>query len=151
MRMLTLDELDRQLLAALRANGREPVASLARMLGVTRATVTSRLDRLVSSGTVIGFSVRVREELDPDSVRAIALIEVKGRSTAFVIDKLRGLSEIHSLHTTNGGWDLVAELRTNSLGSFDRLLGQIRSIDGVVNSETSLLLSSALLGEPEPR
>jgi DNA-binding Lrp family transcriptional regulator len=121
------------------------------MLGVTRATVTSRLDRLISSGTVIGFSVRVREELDPDSVRAIALIEVKGRSTAFVIDKLRGLSEIHSLHTTNGGWDLVAELRTNSLGSFDRLLGQIRSIDGVVNSETSLLLSSALLGEPEPR
>jgi DNA-binding Lrp family transcriptional regulator len=151
MRMLTLDELDRQLLAALRANGREPVASLARMLGVTRATVTSRLDRLISSGTVIGFSVRVREELDPDSVRAIALIEVKGRSTAFVIDKLRGLSEIHSLHTTNGGWDLVAELRTNSLGSFDRLLGQIRSIDGVVNSETSLLLSSALLGDPEPR
>jgi DNA-binding Lrp family transcriptional regulator len=149
--MLTLDELDRQLLAALRANGREPIASLARMLGVTRATVTSRLDRLMSSGTVIGFSVRVREELDPDSVRAIALIEVKGRSTSFVIDKLRGLSEIHSLHTTNGGWDLVAELRTNSLGSFDRLLGQIRSIDGVVNSETSLLLSSALLGEPEAK
>lgn len=149
--MITLDELDRELLAALRANGREPVASLARALGVTRATVTSRLDRLISSGTVIGFSVRVREELDPDSVRAIALIEVKGRSTSFVIDKLRGLSEIHSLHTTNGGWDLVAELRTNSLGSFDRLLGQIRSIDGVVNSETSLLLSSALLGDPEPR
>lgn len=149
--MLTLDELDRQLLAALRANGREPVASLARTLGVTRATVTSRLDRLMSSGTVIGFSVRVREELDPDSVRAIALIEVEGRSTAFVIDKLRGLSEIHSLHTTNGAWDLVAELRTNSLGSFDRLLGQIRSIDGVVNSETSLLLSSALLGEPGQR
>ncbi len=149
--MLTLDELDRQLLAALRANGREPVASLARTLGVTRATVTSRLDRLMSSGTVIGFSVRVREELDPDSVRAIALIEVEGRSTAVVIDKLRGLSEIHSLHTTNGAWDLVAELRTNSLGSFDRLLGQIRSIDGVVNSETSLLLSSALLGEPGRR
>ena len=149
--MLTLDELDRQLLAALRANGREPIASLARTLGVTRATVTSRLDRLMSSGTVIGFSVRVREELDPDSVRASALIEVEGRSTAFVIDKLRGLSEIHSLHTTNGAWDLVAELRTNSLGSFDRLLGQIRSIDGVVNSETSLLLSSALLGEPGQR
>lgn len=145
--MIVLDELDRRLLAELRANGREPIASLARTLGVTRATVTSRLDRLLSSGTVIGFSVRVREERDPDSVRAIALIEVKGRSTDYVIDRLRGLSEIHSLHTTNGGWDLVAELRTNSLGSFDRLLGQIRSIDGVVNSETSLLLSSALLGD----
>jgi hypothetical protein len=51
---------------------------------------------------------------------------------------------VHALHSTNGGWDLVAELHTDSLKSFDQLLGRIRSIDGVVNSETSLLLSSVL-------
>lgn len=142
--MQDLDELDQQLLAALRADGREPVATLARRLGITRATVNSRLDRLVQSGTVLGFTVRVREENDPRSVRAISLIEVEGRSTDDVIKKLRGLPEIHSLHTTNGGWDLVAEVRTRSLGNFDRVLGQIRAVDGVVNSETSLLLSSVL-------
>lgn len=144
MYMQELDDLDQRLLAALRADGREPVATLARRLGVTRATVNSRLDRLVQSGTVLGFTVRVREENDPRSVRAIALIEVEGRSTDEVIKKLRGLPEIHSLHTTNGGWDLVAEIRTVSLGKFDRVLGQIRSVDGVVNSETSLLLSSVM-------
>jgi len=142
--MQDLDELDQQLLAALRADGREPVATLARRLGITRATVNSRLDRLVQSGTVLGFTVRVREENDPRSVRAISLIEVEGRSTDDVIKKLRGFPEIHSLHTTNGGWDLVAEVRTRSLGNFDRVLGQIRAVDGVVNSETSLLLSSVL-------
>ncbi len=145
MGMTVLDDLDRRLLAALRVDGRESVASLSRRLGVTRTTVTSRLDRLVDSGTVIGFSVRVREERDPDSIRAIALIEVEGRSTDAAIRQLRGFAEIESLHTTNGGWDLVAEIRTDSLGAFDRLLGQIRSIDGVVNSETSLLLSSVLV------
>jgi DNA-binding Lrp family transcriptional regulator len=144
MSMQELDDLDQQLLAALRADGREPVATLARRLGVTRATVNSRLDRLVQSGTVLGFTVRVREENDPRSVRAISLIEVEGRSTDDVIKKLRGFPEIHSLHTTNGGWDLVAEVRTRSLGNFDRVLGQIRAVDGVVNSETSLLLSSVL-------
>jgi len=142
--MTELDELDQQLLAALRADGREPVATLARRLGVTRATVNSRLDRLVQSGTVLGFTVRVREEDDPRSVRAISLIEVEGRSTDDVIKKLRGFPEIQALHTTNGGWDLVAEVRTRSLGNFDRVLGQIRSVDGVVNSETSLLLTSVL-------
>lgn len=142
--MQELDDLDQQLLAALRADGREPVATLARRLGVTRATVNSRLDRLVQSGTVLGFTVRVREENDPRSVRAISLIEVEGRSTDDVIKKLRGFPEIHSLHTTNGGWDLVAEVRTRSLGNFDRVLGQVRAVDGVVNSETSLLLSSVL-------
>jgi len=74
----------------------------------------------------------------------MTLIEVEGRSTDDVIRKLRGFAQVHALHTTNGGWDLVAELRCDSLTAFDRLLGQIRSIEGVVNSETSLLLSSVL-------
>lgn len=142
--MVTLDDLDRRLIAALREDGRAPVASLARTLGVARATVNSRLERLVSSGTVIGFTVRVREELDPLAIHAITLIEVEGRTTDRVIRELRGFPEVIALHTTNGGWDLVAELRTETLTDFDRVLGRIRLIDGVVNSETSLLLSSVL-------
>jgi DNA-binding Lrp family transcriptional regulator len=143
--MPSLDDLDRRLLALLRVNARESVASLARQLEVTRSTVTARLARLVESGTVVGFSVRIREDRDPSSIRAIALLEVEGRSTDVVIHKLRGFPEVHALHTTNGGWDLVAELRTDTLGNFDRLLGRIRSVEGVVNSETSLLLSSVLV------
>lgn len=142
--MHTLDDLDRRLIGALRADGRTPVTTLARDLGVTRATVNIRLQRLLDSGTVLGFSVRVREERDPDSIRAIALIEVEGRSTDRAISQLRGFPEVRALHTTNGDWDLVAEIRTDTLSNFDRLLGQIRSVEGVVNSETSLLLSSTL-------
>jgi len=77
-------------------------------------------------------------------VRAVAFIEVEGRSTDHVIRELRGFPEISSLHTTNGGWDLVAELRAETLLDFDRVLGAIRRIEGVINSETSLLLSSVL-------
>jgi DNA-binding Lrp family transcriptional regulator len=139
-----LDDLDRRLLSALREDGRAPVAELARRLGVARATVNGRIDRLVASGTIVGFSVRVREELDPLAIHAISLIEVEGRTTDEVIRRLRGLPEVIALHTTNGGWDLVAELRTETLGDFDRVLGRIRSTEGVVNSETSLLLSSVL-------
>lgn len=139
-----MDETDRRLLSLLREDGRIPVAELARLLGVARATVTSRIERLVSSGTIIGFSVRVRDELDPLEVRAMTLIEVEGRTTDFVIRELRGIPEIRSLHSTNGAWDLVAELGAESLAHFDGVLGRIRSIPGVVNSETSLLLSSVL-------
>jgi DNA-binding Lrp family transcriptional regulator len=142
--MAVLDDLDRRLLAALREDGRAPVASLARTLGVARATVNSRIDRLVASGIIVGFSVRVRDELEPLAIHAISLIVVEGRTTDDVIFGLRGLPEVIALHTTNGGWDLVAELRTENLAEFDRVLGRIRSIDGVVNSETSLLLSSVL-------
>ncbi|GAA2007548.1 Lrp/AsnC family transcriptional regulator [Nakamurella flavida] len=141
---MSLDDLDRRLLSALRADGRESVASLARRLQVTRATVTSRLDRLVSSGIVLGFSVRVRAQDDPDTIRAVTLLAVEGRNADQVIAALRGIPEIRALHSTNGAWDLVAEISTDSLGGFDRLLGRIRGIPGVVNSESSLLLSSVV-------
>ena len=140
--MPALDDLDRRLLSALRTNGREPVASLARDLGVTRSTIHSRLKRLTDSGTIVGFGVRIREDRDPQSIRAITLIEVEGRAINSVIGALRGFPEVAALHSTNGGWDLVAELRTGTLADFDRLLGQVRSIAGVLNSESSLLLSS---------
>jgi DNA-binding Lrp family transcriptional regulator len=144
MLMTALTDLDRRLLSALREDGRASVASLARQLGVARATVNSRLDRLIATGTIVGFSVRVRDELDPLAIHAVALIAVEGRTTDRVIGQLRGFPEIRALHTTNGGWDLVAELRTESLIEFDKLLGRIRGVEGIVNSETSLLLSSVL-------
>jgi DNA-binding Lrp family transcriptional regulator len=142
--MPELDDLDRRLIAALRTDGREPVTMLARRLGVTRATVNSRLDRLLASGTLLGFTARIREDYEPDAIRAVSLIEVEGRATDAVIRALRGFPEVTTLHTTNGAWDLVAELRTDTLADFDRLLGRIRSVEGILNSETSLLLSSVL-------
>ncbi|WP_230085497.1 Lrp/AsnC family transcriptional regulator [Arthrobacter sp. AQ5-05] len=139
-----MDDRDRALLSALRENGREPVASLARRLDVSRARMNSRLERLLTSGTVVGFSVRVRDELDPPTIRAVSLLAVEGSDTDRVISELKGLPEIRAVHTTNGGWDLAAEPGTQTLTDFGLVLGKIRSIPGIVNSETSLLLSSVL-------
>ena len=80
---------------------REPVASLARDLGVTRSTVDSRLERLTDSGTVVGFGVRIREDRDPNSIWAITLIEVEARVNTKVIHALRGFPEVKALHSTS--------------------------------------------------
>lgn len=140
--MHIFDDLDHRLIAALREDGRAPVSKLATILGVSRATVQTRLDRLLESGAVLGFTVRARQDYDDRAIRAIMMIEVAGRSTTAVIRQLRGLPELHSLHTTNGTWDLIAEIRAMSLSDFDRVLREVRNIDGILNSETSLLLSS---------
>ena len=140
--MHMLDDLDRRLISALREDGRAPVSKLAAILGISRATVQSRLDRLIDSGAVLGFTIRSRHDYGANTVRAIMLIEVTGRSTTTVIKHLRGLPELHSLHTTNGAWDLGAEIRASSLSDFDRVLREVRTINGILNSETSILLSS---------
>ncbi|WP_319412289.1 Lrp/AsnC family transcriptional regulator [uncultured Cohaesibacter sp.] len=136
------DQLDRDLISLLRHDGRAPLSKLADILHVSRGTVQNRLDRLMESGAILGYTVRVREDYELDGIRAIMLIEVVGKSTSQVIRKLRGMPELHTLHTTNGAWDLVAEIQAASLSDFDRVLREVRLIEGVLNSETSILLST---------
>ena len=135
------DDLDRELIALLRKDGRAPLSKLSEILGVSRGTVQNRLDRLLESGALLGFTIRVRDDYAPDTVRAVMLIEVAGKSTSDVIKRLRGMPELQKLHTTNGAWDLVAEIAASDLNDFDRVLREVRMIDGVLNSETSILLS----------
>jgi DNA-binding Lrp family transcriptional regulator len=136
------DALDKQLISILRKDARASISKLAQVLHVSRGTVQNRLDRLVSSGAILGFTIRAHEQLESNVVRAIMLIEVVGRSTTQVINKLRGIPQLEKLHTTNGAWDLVADIRATSLEEFDTILREVRSIEGVLNSETSILLST---------
>ncbi|MFT6659160.1 Lrp/AsnC family transcriptional regulator [Maritalea sp.] len=136
-----LDSLDHELVSLLRSDGRASLAKLAEVLKVSRGTVQNRLDRLLASGTLLGFTVRVRDDYDNDQVRAVMMIEIAGKSTADIIRKLRGLPEVASIHSTNGNWDLIADIRSGSLSEFDSVLRKVRMIDGILNSETNLLLA----------
>ncbi|MEB8431185.1 MULTISPECIES: Lrp/AsnC family transcriptional regulator [unclassified Cocleimonas] len=138
----TYDNLDRELISLLRKDGRASLTHLAEKLKVSRGTVQNRLDRLQASGVLLGFTVRIREDQGLDTIRAIMMIEVVGKSASQVIRELRGFPELVALHSTNGAWDLVAEIQTSSLAEFDRVLGSVRIIDGVLNSETSILLTT---------
>ena len=84
------DALDRGIIAHLRTDGRASLSKLADALGVARGTVQNRLDRLIETGTLLGFTARVREDYDMNAVHAVMMIEVVGKSTTQVVRKLRG-------------------------------------------------------------
>jgi DNA-binding Lrp family transcriptional regulator len=137
-----MDSTDRQLLSLLRDDARVSVATLAKTLGVARGTVQNRLARLEADGTIVGYTVKLRPQSDEHSIRALMTVAVEGNRTDEVLRALRGDPAVCALHTTNGRWDIVAELRTESLEAVDKVLGRIRLIDGISNTETSLLLST---------
>ncbi|HEY3949498.1 Lrp/AsnC family transcriptional regulator [Phenylobacterium sp.] len=137
-----IDDLDRKLLALLRNDSREPVASLAARLKVSRGTVQNRIRRLQADGTIQAFTVRTRPELEANRVRAIMCIAVEGGRSAAVIQALRGFPEVDKAHTTNGRWDLIAELDVATLAEFSRTLDQVRLVDGIAATETSILLAT---------
>ena len=137
-----MDSKDLRLIALLRENARAPVAQLAKQLGVSRGTVQNRIDKLVENHVLLGFTVRTASEVAAHRVRAVMMISVEGDRSEAIIKALRGYPEVRALHTTNGRWDIVAELGAESLESFDEVLRSIRTIKGVANSETSLLLGT---------
>ncbi len=134
---------DKDLLALLKEDARASVTTLAARLGLSRATVQTRMARLVEDGTISRFTIDVSQGQAGDEIRAVMFVEVQGNQTRSVTRRMRRLPEISQLHTTNGSWDLVAHIVTPSLAEFDRTLRDVREIPGVLNSETCLLLRSA--------
>jgi DNA-binding Lrp family transcriptional regulator len=137
-----MDDIDHQLIALLRTNARAPVAALAKQLKVARGTVHNRLAKLEAAGTIAGYTVRLKPQAEEHRIRALTTIAVEGNRGDAVLRTLRGDPAVEALHSTNGRWDIVAELRAENLESFDRVLGRIRLIDGIASTETSLLLST---------
>lgn len=137
-----MDDTDRQLISLLRDDARASVASLAKVLRVSRGTVQNRLSKLETNGTIVGYTARLRPQAEAHSIRALMTVAVEGSRIDQVLSSLRGDPAVSALHTTNGRWDIVAELRADSLEAFDRVLGRIRLLEGIANTETSLLLST---------
>lgn len=138
-----MDDLDHRLICALRSDARASLSELAKRLGVSRGTVQNRLNRLIDSQVIMGFTVRLKSGAERDRIRAIMMIEVSGKNTRRVIQALRGLPQIHTLHSTNGAFDLIAEIEAANLAEFDSVLSKVRQIEGIERSETSLLLAPA--------
>ena len=138
--MANLSETQRRILSALRGNSRMSVTELAAMAGVTRATAKPQMDHLIESGRIRRLTIETDVDVEGE-VRAITMVELQGKMSRSVTKMLSRIPGVSTIYATNGAWDLVVEIRTDSLVSFDRILREIREIPGVNNSESSLLLS----------
>jgi DNA-binding Lrp family transcriptional regulator len=137
-----LDDTDRALIALLRKDARTNVATLAAKLGVSRGTVTNRLRKLEDGHVIVGYSVRLRPDAEPDRIRAWMGVLVDGNQTGAVKASLMGEPGVAALHDTNGRWDLLAELQAGSNAELSAVLERVRLIKGIANTETSILLAT---------
>lgn len=137
-----MDKTDNQIIAALRQDARASLSDLAAGLGLSRATVRSRIDRMQARGDIVGFTVVLKQDVAEAPVRGLMMIEIAGLGTERIIRTLSGMPEIRHIHSTNGRWDVILEIAVETLEVFDEVLNRVRRIDGVTASETSLLLST---------
>ena len=138
--MKDLTDTDRAIISALRGNARMSMTELAHAAGVSRTTARTRLEWLVAEGRIRRFTIETDVDVEGE-IKAITLVELQGSMSRAVIRTPTRLPEVSTIYSTNGAWDLVVEIKSDSLLNFDRVLRDIREIPGVLNSQTSLLLS----------
>ncbi|MBX3585146.1 MAG: Lrp/AsnC family transcriptional regulator [Ramlibacter sp.] len=137
-----MDETDHQLLSLLRRDARLSVAALAGKLGVSRGTVTNRIHRLENAGVIVGYTVRLRPDAQPQEIKAWMSVAVEGNQSRAVIASLLGEPGVATLHDTNGRWDLLAELRAENLQALSKVMERVRLIKGISSTETSIHLET---------
>lgn len=137
-----MDQTDQQLIALLRQNARLSVADLAHKLKVSRGTVTNRLRKLEDQQVIVGYTVRLRPDAQPERIRAWMGIQVEGNQTRRVIASLLGEPGVAALHDTNGRWDLLAQLEVGSMAELSEVLERVRLISGIRSTETSIHLAT---------
>jgi DNA-binding Lrp family transcriptional regulator len=139
---MALDDTDRELISLLRKDARLTVAALAAKLGVSRGTVSNRLRKLEDEQVIVGYTLKLRPDAEPNQIRAWMGVLVEGNQTRAVTASLLGEPGVAALHDTNGRWDLLAELRAESMAELSNVLERIRLIKGIANTETSILLAT---------
>lgn len=140
----SLTDKDEELIALLRVNAREPVASLARKLGLSRTTVQDRLRRLEETGLIAGYAVRLKDGEAAAGLRAFIAIAVEPRRTAEVTGELKQMAAVEALYSTSGKSDLMALVRVADPARLDELLDRIGAVRGVSDTESFMILSTKL-------
>jgi len=141
---MRLTHKDQQLLAVLRDNGRASITDIATLLGLSRATVQKRLERLEQADVIAGYSVRLSSAYLDQKIKAHVSITVRPRMTTDIISAMKTLDSVRSIYSVSGPYDLIAEVAALSVSDLDQVIDRIIAIDGVERTESSVILSTRL-------
>ena len=140
---VALDDLDRQILDLLTADGRMPVTSIAKELEIARSTVNLRLARLQSTGVIQGYTVvQAGGSGAEDAIRALVFVDVDRAVADAVIHHIRSLPEVVRLLALAGDFDLTADVRCSTMADLHDLVHRVGTVGGVQRVKTTVVLAT---------
>lgn len=139
-----MDDLDRNIVALLSQDARMSVAVLARRLKVARSTLQARLERLESSGTIAGYTLRLGESAKAGRIRATVMLAIEPRSQPAILSRLKAMAQVERIHTASGRIDLLVQIVSASTADLDETLDRIGAIDGIRSCESLIHLTTKL-------
>ena len=138
-----MDDVDRVLIDALRANGRATYAELARLVGMSPPSVQDRVRRLEERGVITGYCAAVDPEALGLGVAALVGIYLSDTSDQDAVTRaLEKLPEVVSCWFVAGEESFVVTVRTADIAALERTLARLRAVRGISRTRTTVVLST---------
>lgn len=134
------DDVDRQLLGLLLANGRASTTDLARKLGIGRTTVHERIARLEKSGLISGYSAILSQDPFSETTQAMVMLSIVQKRQKDVLESLKSLPEVVSCFTVSGDYDLMVMVQAPRLEDIDAVLDEVLGVSGVERCRSWIIL-----------
>jgi len=135
-----MDEIDREIIKILKRNARTPYVDIGEKVGLSEGAVRKRVKTLIESGVIRKFTVKVRLI---EGAEAITLISVDPSfPTSDVSETLQKLPNIETVYEVTGQYDIAVIISALSITEVNECIERIRQIDGVVRTNTMIILRS---------
>ena len=139
---MAIDDLDRGILEALREDGRASYADMGTLIGLSASAVKRRVDRMVSSGVIRGFSVLIDPEVDGRGTEAYVELFCRGNVAPLELRRIMSaLPDVIEAWTVTGAADAVVRIRARDTASLEVALESVRLAPQVDSTRSAIVLS----------
>ena len=139
-----LTDTDTKIIGLLKRNARMSITQMSHELGMSRVTIDNHIKKMEADNVIRGYTVMLGSEEFKHRITGWVMISTEANREEAAIKTIAEITAFTRLHTTNGRWDLAAEIQTNTLEEFDAAISQLRQIKGIKETETTLMLSSRI-------
>lgn len=142
--IVELTEKDRQLLALMQRNAREPVASLARQLGVSRTALQERIQKLEAGGVIEGYGLRLGADVAPNAIQCFSFASLNNKSYPEVARKLKANPAVQAVYAITGEWDILIHVAAETLEKLNREVNALNEINGIMKTVSHIVMETKL-------
>ena len=133
-----LDKTDEKILEVLSEDSRIAFVEIASKVGLSEAAVRRRVANLTAEGVIRKFTVELD---DSDQTSAITYVSVSPAHPTSEVSKLvKSVAGVETIYETTGPFDIAAIIRGANIGEVNKSVEEIRRIDGVLNTNTTIIL-----------
>lgn len=141
--VITIDELDIKILRLLKENAKIPASEISNQINLSVSAVGERLKKLEKSGVVKQYTTILNPNLLKKDLTALMFISLERPQVSEAFLKyVKQEEEIMDCYYLAGDYDYMIKIATENTTSLERLLNRIKSISGIIKTNTIVVLAT---------